>query len=89
MTIEELCGEIRRRAGVRRAQIPVRIVAHPRSLPPTLQHMKRTPRTLRREVVVSVHWLQRKAPHLWAAFCAHRMLDIPGRLTITPLKEAR
>lgn len=87
MTADEVCDQIRRRAGIKRRSIPVRIVTHPRELPPTLRRLGR--RTEQREVVVSANWLQKKAPKLWAAVVAGRILNTPDRLPITPLKEGK
>lgn len=87
MTPDEVRAKIRQRAGVRRRHIPVRVVIHARELPPTLRRLGR--RTEQREVVVSASWLQKKAPELWAAVVAARILDTPERLMLTPLKEDR
>jgi|GEM_PF-5878091 len=91
MTPAELKYELRKRAGVRgkskRNMIPVRVVV-PLSgnvVPPTLRPVNR--RTHKREVVVSDTWLRLKAPKLWAAFVAGRILDLPDRLVMTSLKE--
>ena len=91
MTPDELRHEIRRRAGVksRKRAIPVRVV-QPRSgriVPPTLRPLNR--RTHEREIVVSDTWLRLKAPKLWAALCAARILDTPDRVIITALKEEK
>jgi len=89
MTPQEMRHEIRRRAGVKSKirMLPVRIVvtASGTMVPPTLRPKNR--KTHQREVVVSASWLQKKAPKLWAAFVAARLLDTPDRMVITSLKE--
>lgn len=90
MTPDELRHQLRRRAGLKgkRHQIPVRIVETPRSgnlIPPTLRKLGR--RTEQREVVVSAAWLQKKAPDLWAAFVASRILEASDRIVISPLNK--
>ncbi len=88
MTPDELRDAIRRRAGVRRRAIPVRICTLERLLPPTLRPIGHH-NSQQREVVVSATWLRCKEPELWAAYVAARLLDLPSRLTITTFKEER
>lgn len=85
MTPDDLRDAIRRRAGIRQRQVPVRILDCERLQPPTLRRrkVKGKRNTEQREVVVSASWLYRKAPKLWAAYCAGYLLGLQDRLTIS------
>ncbi|SRR6266576_1337117 len=88
MTPDEMRHEIRRRAGFRgkRRTTAVHIVVTTsgRMLPPTMRTKKRNNHGgTEKEVVVSATWLQQKAPQLWAAFVAARLLNLPDRSVLT------